>query len=254
MKSIKVILILIVATISLLSCKEEKTKKKVTKKTEQVEKVITPKKIIKPDVLLSLNDYKSKIKNTNIKIVDADFGEALHFDGEDKNYLILKTPKLTNKSSYTINFNFSINEKNFNKNNTLINLLDFKNSKGRYGKTLLSLWFSKRRISAYQNGKDLRKQGEIIDRKGFSEEFLTSQELDFDQTYNLTYAYRPGTVKIYIDGELYSQYNNVKSANRTAIELLIGKTWSNNKSINNLIGEIGEIKIYINKFLEPKQI
>lgn len=134
-------------------------------------------------------------------------------------------------------------------NGTIITLSDKK--KDYPINSVLSIYMNKNRIAVMQNGKDLRKM-DYDTYNDFTDKFMAREELNVGEMYFLTYTFQANRVSVFVDGKLYSEYDNVPTLEQSKF-VTLGASWNNEGTKYHFKGCIDDLYIY-NGVLESHQV
>jgi hypothetical protein len=171
---------------------------------------------------------------------------SLAFKSNDSTFTRFKTNIVPNKA---FSISFWLKPNFYGRNGTIITL-----SKEREDfplQSTLSLYMNKNRVAVMQEGKDLRKI-DYINQNNFTSYFMMLEELNVNETYFLTYKYDIGKVSILIDGEVYSEYNNVSNLSSFKY-ITLGASWNKQGGKYYFNGAIDDLYMF-NKALNKDEI
>jgi len=171
---------------------------------------------------------------------------SLFFNALDSSYTCLKK-EIKPSENFTVSL--WIMPEFFGRNGTILTLS--KNVKDFPIQSSISLFMSKNRVAFMQSGKDLRKVN-YTNQNNFTPYFMGLKELNVGETYFLTYRYEAGTVKIFVDGNLYAQYKNVPLLTDMNY-ITLGASWNNKGNKFHFNGYMDDLYIY-NKALSQDEI
>lgn len=185
--------------------------------------------------------YTTGIKNYAREFVDNSSQEV---------YEYVEFPNSLNGEEYTVSFWMNTNN-DYAVNQSILML----NNTNEWIYSLFWISISNMRLTAMHDGQDLRTKdyGITFD---YSDEYWNSEMLEINKEYFVTYTYLNQTLTIYLNGEIYSQFENVKGVPGSNEKIRLGVAPNPNTSVGlayQFSGYIDELFIY-NRALSVEEI
>ncbi|WP_339609670.1 LamG-like jellyroll fold domain-containing protein [uncultured Planktosalinus sp.] len=180
---------------------------------------------------------------------DVQFSEkGAEFNVNDgSGYILLDSLNLNQSASKNISMWLKFEGEDARIPQMIFSIKDTTDSRKRF-----NMWIAGRRITAVLNGNHLWAN-EYDYSKGRSKTYYDSFILEPGKFYFLSVNYTPQKVQIYINAELYQQFDNINDGNISFHQIYLGTERYENEFRNPLIGNIRNLTLF-NRTLNVNEI
>lgn len=200
------------------------------------------------DVPNRIHEYEL-INPTGNGVGNVQFSEkGAEFNGNDNlAYILLDSLSLEESAQNNISMWFKFEGEDARIPQMIFSIKDTTNIRKRF-----NMWIAGRRVTAVLNGNHLWAN-EYDYSKGRSKTYYDSYILEPGKFYFLSVNYTPKKVEIYINAELYQQFENINDGKINFHQIYLGTERYENEFRNPLIGNIRNLTLF-NRTLNENEI
>jgi len=240
------VVILVFTFFSLVACKKkpEENKKEVEDVLDQKEKVGKKENYLVIGSSLTKEDIK-KASYVNVKFSE----DGAKFDANSNSYIKIPEVDLDLSNNFNVSFRFKFISEDGTKPQALFL---YKGTYSSPSKAPLFIYLPAKKLSGVYGDQILWAE-EYNMKKGYSRAFYDSFVLSPKTFYSVSINFEDNKIKIFVESELYAEYENLISHSIQGNEMYLGAFPSGEGFKNQFDGTLKNLKVY-SRALSEKEI